>query len=284
MFGVAWIFLSPLLMLAIFAFVFGHVFQARWPEQREGLPFWLMLYSGLIVFNLFAETVSRAPTTVRGYPSLRQKDHLPARDPAAGAARRRPGARRLQSPDPCGRPRQFGQLSQPASCCFPVLLVPVVLLGARRRLVPRRLGRVHQGHEQIVPLFVQMLLFLSPVFYPASAVPQGLTSLYNAQPARRDHRGHARRRLRPARAWSGMDRRPARRRRGGNSRPRLLPAMPVTSSPMPSDDIAISVAKPHEVLPPVRASRRPGQAVPQPRPEAFPPGIPRAERRQLRVS
>lgn len=50
MFGVLWIFLSPLLMLAIFAFVFvfGHIFQARWPEQREGLPFWLILYSGLI--------------------------------------------------------------------------------------------------------------------------------------------------------------------------------------------------------------------------------------------
>ena len=49
MFGVLWIFLSPLLMLAIFAFVFGHIFQARWPEQREGLPFWLILYCGLIV-------------------------------------------------------------------------------------------------------------------------------------------------------------------------------------------------------------------------------------------
>lgn len=32
MFGVLWIFLSPLLMLGIFAFVFGHIFQARWPQ------------------------------------------------------------------------------------------------------------------------------------------------------------------------------------------------------------------------------------------------------------
>jgi lipopolysaccharide transport system permease protein len=35
---------------------------------------------------------------------------------------------------------------------------------------------------QIVPLFVQMLLFLSPVFYPVSAVPQGLTLLYQYNP------------------------------------------------------------------------------------------------------
>src|SRR5436190_3380125 len=70
MFGVLWIFLSPLLMLAIFAFIFGQVFQTRWPQQGNGLPFWLLLYSGLIVFNIFAETVSRAPASVRGYPSF----------------------------------------------------------------------------------------------------------------------------------------------------------------------------------------------------------------------
>jgi lipopolysaccharide transport system permease protein len=54
MFGVLWIFLSPLIMLTIFAFIFGHIFQARWPQQDAGVPFWLLLYSGLFVF---AETV-----------------------------------------------------------------------------------------------------------------------------------------------------------------------------------------------------------------------------------
>ena len=62
MFGVLWIFLSPLLMLAIFAFVFGHIFQSRWPQQQAEVPFWLLLYAGLIVFNVFSETVARSPT------------------------------------------------------------------------------------------------------------------------------------------------------------------------------------------------------------------------------
>jgi lipopolysaccharide transport system permease protein len=77
MFGVLWIFLSPLLMLAIFAFIFGQVFQTRWPAQNSGLPFWLLLYSGLITFNIFAETVSRAPASVRGYPSFVKKIIFP---------------------------------------------------------------------------------------------------------------------------------------------------------------------------------------------------------------
>ena len=39
MFGVLWIFLSPLFMLAIFAFDFGQIFQSRWPQQAGSLPF-----------------------------------------------------------------------------------------------------------------------------------------------------------------------------------------------------------------------------------------------------
>ena len=31
MFGVAWVFINPLIMLCIYAYVFGHIFQARWP-------------------------------------------------------------------------------------------------------------------------------------------------------------------------------------------------------------------------------------------------------------
>ncbi len=77
MFGVLWVLLNPLIMLAIFAFVFGHIFQARWPRPEGGAPFWLVLYSGLIVFNVFAEAVSRSPTAVRGHPSYVKKIIFP---------------------------------------------------------------------------------------------------------------------------------------------------------------------------------------------------------------
>ncbi len=47
-FGLLWIFLNPLIMLGIFSFVFGQIFQARWPAQTNGIPFALNLYCGLI--------------------------------------------------------------------------------------------------------------------------------------------------------------------------------------------------------------------------------------------
>ena len=181
MFGVLWIFLSPLLMLTIFAFVFGHIFQARWPEQREGLPFWLILYCGLIVFNVFGETVARAPAAVRSFPSYVKKiifpvDILPL--VPLGAALTHAAFNLLIL---VAALAVTGNLSA-GILLFPLLLLPVVLLGIGAAWFLAAWGVFIKDMSQIVPLFVQMLLFLSPIFYPASAVPPGLTFLYNANP------------------------------------------------------------------------------------------------------
>lgn len=181
MFGVLWIFLSPLLMLAIFAFVFGHIFQARWPQQPEGLPFWLMLYAGLIVFNVFGETVSRAPAAVRGYPAYVKKiifplDILPL--VPLGAALVHAAFNFLILAAALAWAGHFSA----GLLLLPLLIVPVLLLGIGVAWFLAAWGVFIKDMAQIVPLFVQMLLFLSPVFYPVSAVPPGLTFIYSANP------------------------------------------------------------------------------------------------------
>ncbi|HXD40328.1 MAG TPA: ABC transporter permease [Ramlibacter sp.] len=181
MFGVLWIFLSPLFMLAIFAFVFGQVFQARWPQQNSGLPFWLLLYSGLITFNIFAETVSRAPTSVRGYPSFVKKIIFPVHIlPVVplGAALVH-GAFNILI--------LLGALAWTGSLhgeilLFPLLLLPVLLLALGISWFVAAWGVYIKDMTQIVPMFVQMLMFLSPVFYPASAVPPTLRPIYHYNP------------------------------------------------------------------------------------------------------
>lgn len=181
MFGVLWIFLSPLLMLAIFAFVFGHVFQARWPQQQEGLPFWLILYSGLIVFNIFAEAVSRSPSAVRGYPSFVKKIIFPVE---------------ILPLVPLGAGLVHGTFNflillialawtgnlHAQVLFFPLLLIPILLLAMGFSWFLAAWGVFIKDMSQIVPMFVQMLMFLSPVFYPVSAVPEVLRPVYLHNP------------------------------------------------------------------------------------------------------
>ena len=181
MFGVAWIFLSPLFMLVIFAFVFGQIFQARWPQQASGQPFWLLLYGGLITFNIFAETVSKAPAAVRGYPSYVKKLIFPVHIlpvvPLGAALVHGAFNYLILLAALAWTGSLHGQV-----LLFPLMLLPVLLLALGLSWFVAAWGVFIKDMTQIVPMFLQMLMFLSPVFYPVSAVPTALRPIYQFNP------------------------------------------------------------------------------------------------------
>lgn len=180
-FGVLWMFLSPLIMLAIFAFIFGQIFQARWPQQDTGIPFWLVLYGGLIAFNIFAESISRAPMSVRSYPSFVKKIIFPVNIlPAVplGAALIHGGFNFLIL---VAALAWNGHLHT-GVLLFPLMVFPLLLLALGLSWFMAAWGVFIKDMTQIVPVFVQMLLFLSPVFYPVSAVPEMLRPFYQYNP------------------------------------------------------------------------------------------------------
>ena len=63
--GLLWSFFNPILMLAVYTFVFGVVFRARWGTGEESkADFAIILFSGMIVHSLFAECINRAPNLI----------------------------------------------------------------------------------------------------------------------------------------------------------------------------------------------------------------------------
>ncbi len=77
--GLAWSFLTPLLMLGVYTFVFVGVFRQSWPgaAQGGGLEFSLQVFAGLLVFNLFAEVAGTAPSLIVDQPNLVKKVIFP---------------------------------------------------------------------------------------------------------------------------------------------------------------------------------------------------------------
>ena len=65
---------------------------------------------------------------------------------------------------------------------FPLLITPLILLALGLSWFFAAWGVFIKDMTQIVPVFVQMLLFLSPVFYPVSAVPEMLRPVYQYNP------------------------------------------------------------------------------------------------------
>jgi len=78
-FGLLWSFVIPLVMLAVYGFVFTVVLPAKWPVDSgdSKVDFALILFCGLLAFNVFSEVVSRAPTLVTGYPVYVKKVVFP---------------------------------------------------------------------------------------------------------------------------------------------------------------------------------------------------------------
>ena len=62
--GLLWSFVNPVLMLAVFTFVFSTVFEARWGKTGGGrAEFALMLFPGMVLYGLFAEILARRPVS-----------------------------------------------------------------------------------------------------------------------------------------------------------------------------------------------------------------------------
>ena len=76
--GLFWTFVTPVFMLSIYTFVFSFVFKARWnPASDSKTEFALVLFAGLLVFNLFSECIGKAPSLIVGNANYVKKVVFP---------------------------------------------------------------------------------------------------------------------------------------------------------------------------------------------------------------
>lgn len=181
--GILWTAFNPLLMLLVYTFVFSVVFNARWGTDGEtSTQFAMVLFAGLIVFNLFAECVTRAPGVVVLHSSYVKRVVFPIEIlpwVLLGSALFHSAVSLLVwlalSLVVFGLP--------PASVVlFPVVLLPALLLTAGVSWLLASLGVYLRDIAQIVGIVTTALLFLSPVFYPVSALPEGFQRLVYLNP------------------------------------------------------------------------------------------------------
>jgi len=181
--GILWSFFQPLLMLCVYTFVFGVVFRARWNTGSESkIEYALVLFAGLLVFNLFAECTLRAPNLVVGNTNYVKKIIFPLEVlpwVAFASALFHTGVSfaawlvvyLLVFGVPHG-----------TMLLFPLILVDVMLLSMGIAWFLASLGVYLRDVGQIVGIIVPALMFLSPIFYPVSALPEEYRRLLYTNP------------------------------------------------------------------------------------------------------
>jgi len=174
--GVLWSLLLPLLSLLVFTFFFGVIFQMRWAGRSEGslTELALALFVGLALYNFLAECLTRAPGLVLAHPNYVKNvifplDMLPVVMVASALLTlilTLLVILLLQAMIGVGL--SWKVLWLPAT----ILPLTLFLLGLSAFLAA--LGVYIRDIQQLITPVTQLLMFLSPVFYPVSALPEAM--------------------------------------------------------------------------------------------------------------
>ena len=181
--GLLWSFFNPILMLIIYTFVFSIVFKARWPGGSESkTEFALVLFSGLMVFNLFSECINRAPSLILNNANYVKKVIFPLEIlpiVALGAAFFHFAISLIVW---LAFFFIFFGLPKPEIFLLLAVLIPLMFLIMGLSWGLASLGVYLRDVSQVVGLLTTVLMFMSPIFYPISALPEQYRALMHLNP------------------------------------------------------------------------------------------------------
>lgn len=173
MLGIFWSLATPIFMLAVYTFVFSVVFKARWGAggSDSKTEFALVLFAGLMVFNLFSECIGRAPGLILANVNYVKKVVFPLEVlpwVSMGSALFHfaisLGVWLVAYLVLFGVPHWHVLL-------LPLVVVPLVMFVMGLSWALSSLGVYLRDVGQIIGLVVTVLMFLTPIFYPASSLP-----------------------------------------------------------------------------------------------------------------
>lgn len=172
--GLAWSFFNPILMLSVYTFVFSEVFKARWGAGggEDKASFAVFLFVGMIVYGLFAECVNRAPGLIISNANYVKKVVFPLEilpSVAMGSALFHASISLMVLL--CAQ-LLFNQRLPWTIVFLPVIMLPLLFATAGAVWVLSSLGVFARDIAQITGVLTTVLMFLSPVFYPLSALPK----------------------------------------------------------------------------------------------------------------
>jgi lipopolysaccharide transport system permease protein len=160
-------------MLLVYTFVFSVVFKARWGVAGDDkVSFAIIIFVGLIVHGLFAECINRAPNLILSNSNYVTKVVFPLEilpSVALGSALFHASVSLVVL---LTAQLVLMQRLPWTVIIFPVVLLPLLLSTAGFAWLLSALGVYVRDVGQTTGILTTVLMFLSPLFYPLSALPE----------------------------------------------------------------------------------------------------------------
>jgi lipopolysaccharide transport system permease protein len=182
-FGIAWIVINPMIKLTIYTLVFHSILNIKWGSQEQtGPQFALYIYIGMIVFSLFSESMLVAPHVLISHRNMIKKIDFPIEilpwvhfcaavcDAVVGFV--------------IWTFAYFIVNGIPPITIFllPIIFLPFLLITMGLNWIISASSVFVKDINQLTQFAIAALLFLSPIFYPLSAVPGVLHTLMLVNP------------------------------------------------------------------------------------------------------
>jgi len=172
--GLFWSFVHPMMMLCVYTFVFSVVFKSRWGVETGGgrSAFAIIMFCGLALFNIFSEAVNLNCGIVVGNTNLVKKvifplEILPLSQTIASFAVGMVWFFLLF----LGTVFVFGKISF-TMLLLPLILLPLFLFTLGVSFFVSSLSVYVRDTPYLVGVLLQILFFMTPIFYPIAAIPE----------------------------------------------------------------------------------------------------------------
>lgn len=182
--GLAWSFFNPLLMLGVYTFVFSVIFKARWGigGEESKTQFAVVLFVGMIVHGLFAEVLNRASGLILSNVNYVKKvvfplEVLPVVSMGAALFHCAASLAVLLIAFVI-----FNGYLQWTALLIPLVLLPLVVLTLGLAWIIASLGVFVRDIGQAMGMVTTVMMFLSPVFFPVTALPEKYRPFIMANP------------------------------------------------------------------------------------------------------
>jgi lipopolysaccharide transport system permease protein len=184
--GLLWSFLNPIFMLLVYTFFFSVVFKARWGVvegvEESKTQFAVVLFVGMIVHGLFAEALNRSPALITSNVNYVKKvifplEILPVINLGAALFHSLISLMVLLTAFVI-----FNHYLPWTVIFIPLVLLPLLIISLGFSWMLASLGVFLRDVGQTIGLVTTVMMFLAPVFFPITAIPEQYRTIIMANP------------------------------------------------------------------------------------------------------
>jgi lipopolysaccharide transport system permease protein len=180
--GIVWAVVTPVVTIAIFTFIFAGLFGARFGPTGSHWDYALYIFCGLLPWTMFQESVQQSATTIVANANLVKRVVFPLETLPAAQTLSALGTELFGIVALLIAAVAIQRELHPTILWLPVLLIPQLLAAFGAAWLVASLGVFLRDIAQGTALLLMAWMFLTPIIYPESIVPERYRPFIEANP------------------------------------------------------------------------------------------------------